>query len=134
MIAVDTNVLVYSVDTGEPERMQRATALLKSLEQADTILVWQVVCEFAATMYRNRAKLNVDIVPLLGMWMGVFRVVMPPRDLVTKAWKLSARYQLSYWDAQLLAACIDAGVTRLYTEDMQSAPTIESVQLVNPFA
>jgi predicted nucleic acid-binding protein len=134
MIAVDTNVLVYSVDAGEPARMERATSLLQSLQHQDAVLVWQVACEFAATMHRNRTKLNVDVESVLGLWMKVFRLVMPPRDLVAKAWRLSQRYQLSYWDAQLLAACIDAGFTRLYTEDTQSAPKIESVELINPFA
>jgi predicted nucleic acid-binding protein len=33
----------------------------------------------------------------------------------------------------LLAACADAGVERLYSEDVQSCPSISGVEIVNPF-
>lgn len=34
----------------------------------------------------------------------------------------------------LLAACVDAGVTQLFSEDLQSSPTIRGVRIINPFA
>lgn len=43
------------------------------------------------------------------------------------------RDQVSPWDALLIAACADAGVTQLFTEDMQGRPVIEGVTLVDPF-
>ena len=42
---------------------------------------------------------------------------------------------LSHWDSMLVvAACIDAGVDTLYTEDMRAPRQIETVRLINPFA
>lgn len=32
----------------------------------------------------------------------------------------------------LLGACVEAGVTTLYTEDMGAPRTIDTIQLVNP--
>lgn len=29
--------------------------------------------------------------------------------------------QCSYWDAMIIAACLEAGVTRLYSEDLPGA-------------
>lgn len=47
MNAVDTNILVYSLDVNEPaKKAKKAQALLASLAGPSTILPWQVVGEF----------------------------------------------------------------------------------------
>jgi predicted nucleic acid-binding protein len=135
MIAVDTNVLVYAVDANEPQKGAKAASLLKELESEPTVLLWQVVCEFGATLLRKKPKsqINISIPEVLVAWLEVFPVAYPRSQVVHNAWRLIDQYQLSYWDAFLIGACIDAGVTRLYTEDLQSRPVIESVEIVNPF-
>ena len=40
----------------------------------------------------------------------------------------------SIWDSLLIAACQEASVTRLYTEDMQHGADYDGVNIVNPFA
>jgi len=61
-------------------------------------------------------------------------VTVPRETVFDMAFALFDRYSLSHWDSMLLAACIDAGVERLYTEDMGAPQQIESIELVNPFA
>ena len=58
---------------------------------------------------------------------------MPTPSAFDEGLRMLQEYQLSYWDALLLGACRDAGVTRLYTEDRQSRPVIEGVEIVSPF-
>ena len=41
---------------------------------------------------------------------------------------------LSHWDSLLLAACLEAGVETLYSEDLQDGANYDSVRVVNPFA
>ncbi len=43
------------------------------------------------------------------------------------------RYQLSIWDARLLAACAAHGCTHLLSEDLQDTMRYGSVTIVNPF-
>ncbi len=50
-----------------------------------------------------------------------------------KAEDLRQRFNLSFWDSMIVAACVDGGVTRLYSEDFDAYKQIDSVQLVNPF-
>ncbi len=50
-----------------------------------------------------------------------------------RALELSGRFRLSHWDSMLFGACLEAGVSTLFTEDMGSPIAYESVQLVNPF-
>ena len=38
------------------------------------------------------------------------------------------------WDSLQLAACSDAGVDTLYSEDLDGGMTYDTVTIVNPFA
>jgi len=135
MIAVDTNVLVYAVDADASEKGERARALLGGLAAETTVLLWQVACEFGAVVRRKQGRgvLVADAQAALEAWLGIFPLVSPSVGALRSAWALIESRQISYWDAMLLAACLDAGVTTLYTEDAQSASVIEGVALVNPF-
>lgn len=135
MIAVDTNVLVYAVDANEHEKGPRALALLDELSRQPAVLLWQVACEFGAAISRKQAKseIRIEIAEVLRAWMDIFPLVLPTPGVLVGGWRLQSLHQLSYWDSLLLAACADAGVTRLYTEDLQSKPVIEGIELVNPF-
>ena len=44
------------------------------------------------------------------------------------------RRSLSSWDALLVASCLEAGVTRLYTEDFDDSLKAEGLEVINPFA
>lgn len=136
MIAVDTNVLVYSIDADDPEKGDKAAALLRSLDPARTVLLWQVVCEFGAVVDRRRRRgtMDVDARDAIDMWLGIFHLAIPSRAALEVAWGLVRESQVSYWDALLLGACSEAGVTTLYTEDAQSSAVLRGVQMVNPFA
>lgn len=47
---------------------------------------------------------------------------------------LHVRFSLSHWDSLLLAACKEAGVTTLFSEDMDSGTDYDGLTVVNPFA
>jgi predicted nucleic acid-binding protein len=65
---------------------------------------------------------------------SAFPVALPTEGIFDAAMGLTDRHQLSLWDAMIVAACIQAGVDRLYTEDMGSPRRIEQLELINPFA
>ena len=137
MIAIDTNVLVYAFDASEPLKQPQAQLLLaKLLERTDVLLPWQVACEFLNCLRKwersgriARAELEAYIANLLRM----FPVTLPKVELLNTAIDLSSRHSLSHWDSLLLAACVDAGITTLYSEDFSAGCTYDSVSIVNPF-
>lgn len=136
MNAVDTNVIAYSVDADGKDKRPKALALLESLPPDQTVIVWQVACELGSvlTKFVRDGRTLADPAAVVRLVTTRFSLALPAEDLVTRALALSASHQLSYWDALLLAACLDAGVTTLYTEDIQSRPVVEGIQIVNPFA
>ena len=134
MNAVDTNVFVYSVDLHFPLKQQRALSLLESLDSAATITPWQVACELGAVLHAHarNGRFTGDLNLTIRALRGRFRVATPRDHVLDNALTLMTSNQLSYWDALLLAACDDAGVHTLYTEDLQSQPLINGVRIVNP--
>src|SRR5687767_8278341 len=138
MIAVDTNVLVYMVDDGHPQKQQIAKDLIKDLHTQGTgVLLWQVAVEFVAVLRRlqQHGKLSdPDVNGPLSRVRKVLPIVLPTEAVLDGAMSLAAQYSLSHWDGMLLAACIEAGVTTLHTEDLSSGQKYGSVLAVNPFS
>lgn len=140
MNAIDTNVLIYAIDDSQPIKGRRAGALLSDLsnQPTPTLLPWQVLCEFTAFLakYRRRPSIpeqSVEFAAIVREFQLRFPLALPSAAVPDLAIDIHLKDQVSIWDAWLLAACVDAGVTTLYTEDMQSRPSIRGVRLVNPF-
>ncbi|GHV80479.1 hypothetical protein AGMMS49944_22700 [Spirochaetia bacterium] len=50
------------------------------------------------------------------------------------AFRISNRYQFSFWDSLIVASALEAQCTVLYTEDLQDGQIIEDVlEVKNPF-
>ena len=139
MNALDTNIFVYAADDDEPAKQTKAIQLLDQLVQtpSETWLLWQVAGEFLSTMRRwetagriTAADVRANIRDVLAM----FPLALPSQDVITSSLDLSSRYSLSHWDSMLLAACIDAGVDTLYSEDLDAGTKYDSVTVINPFA
>ena len=141
MNAVDTNVLVYYVDVDEPAKRLKAVELLELLErlgreQVETLLLWQVAAEFLNCLRRweNEGRTSrQDTLEYLSAVEPMFRCVLPAQGILRKSLDLSSRFSLSHWDSMIIAACIDAGVRTLYSEDLAHNAEYDSLSVINPF-
>jgi len=133
---VDTNVLVYAEDASAGRKHALARDLLVKLwNDADGVLSVQVLQELYVTLTRKVGKPlpaanALDIVKEYLAWVVVDHT---PKLLVAAA-SLQQRAQLSFWDALVVQAAIDAGCDRLYTEDLNTGQKFGSLVVVNPFA
>lgn len=139
MNAVDTNILLYSIDRNEPTKQLKAQDLLQQLHAADepAILLWQVLCEVTHQLrrWREQGRLTPnEFSNHARAFRHLFPLALPTPEAFDAAVELAERFGLSHWDSMLLGACRAAGATRLYTEDMGSPRTLDGVELVNPFA
>ena len=135
-VFVDTNVLVYGRDASEPEKQQRAMAWMTHLwESQRGRLSVQVLQEFYVSVTR---KLPRPLPP--GRAREIIReylawtVVPGTPDLLDAALDLHQRSGLSFWDAMIIQAAMDAGCERVYSEDMGDGRRYGPVTVVNPFA
>jgi len=133
MNAVDTNVLIYVHDPRDAEKQATALALLESLSEG--ALLWQVACEYLAASRKlepfgySRSQAWQDVQRLRRIWA----TVLPDWSALDRAERLMDTLSLSFWDALIIAACLEAGVTRLYSEDLGGYPNPNGLQLINPF-
>ena len=134
MNAFDTNVFVYACDHSDRRRQAIALDLLEST--TDGLLLWQVACEFIAAS----RKLGVhgfteqEAWENLADWMVSFHLVIPSEGLLDHARVLHLEQHWAFWDAMIVSACLDAGVTRLYSEDLPGRSAPEGLDIVNPFS
>ena len=134
MNGIDTNIWIYSLDARDPAKQVQATELIERLDPQ--ALPWQVACEFLAA----GRKLHPYGISEEELWAAHARMIevsdrllLPHAGLWPICKRLRGKYPLSFWDGMLLAACVDGGITHLYTEDFTSAKPIEGVTIVNPF-
>lgn len=133
MNAIDTNVLLYAHDSRDPAKQAIAIELIESLDNG--VLLWQVATEYLAAS-RKLAPLGYDYKQA---WQDirdlrkVWHTILPSWNILDRAELLLIRYSLSFWDAMIIAACLDADVTRLYSEDFGAYLQIDDLEIVNPF-
>lgn len=133
MNAVDTNVLIYARDPRDPHKQAVATALLSSF--TDGVLLWQVACEYIAASRKlkslgyDQAQALADLADMRLAW----KTELPSWDVMDSAERLLAQYRLSFWDALIVAAYLEAGVTRLYSEDFDASARATGLEIINPF-
>ena len=133
MTAVDTNVLLYVHDPRDPLKQRLAHSLIQSIP--DGVLLWQVACEYLAASSKlapfgySRSQAWDDIQELARLWS----TALPNWQVLDGAKALLARFSLSFWDAVILAACLDAGIARLYTEDFDAYARVEEVEIHQSF-
>ena len=133
----DSNVFVYVLDNSSPAKQAIARRLLaQAHEQRSGVISFQVVQEtlhvltqkfrVVAREVDRHSFLNNVLVPL---WQ-----VMPSADLYTCTLNVQQTYGFAFYDSLIVAAALEAGCTRLLTEDMQHGQRIEKkLTITNPF-
>jgi predicted nucleic acid-binding protein len=130
---VDTNVLLYSVDSNDPEKREAARAWLEHLWKTGSgHLSWQVLHEFYVNAVR-KSKTATPGARSLVQTFTFWRPVDTNLALIERAWHWTDKAQLSYWDALVVAAAERSGCQWLLTEDLQTDRSYGPVTVVNPF-
>ena len=127
---LDTNILVYSA-TPESEHARAADALIA----AGGVVSVQVLNEFVNTMSRKYRAPWPAITAFLDGVRSVL-TIMPLDDAThLAALRLVDRYKFQWWDALIVASALEAGCTRLFTQDMHAGLVVDGrLAIVDPFA
>ncbi len=130
---LDTNIIVYAAAGRGSDEWKRIRAF-ELLEPAEFGLSGQVLQEFYVTV-TTKARVKLEAREA-AEWVDrlALRPVAPIDDgIVKEAISLSVRYQISYWDAALIAAARSLDTRLLYTEDLNHGQFYADVRVVNPF-
>ena len=132
---IDTNVLVYWIDDSI-----RAD-VVEQLLAGDSVISVQVLNEFANVLHKKRKMPIPDIQTLSETLIGICEVHDQSVRTHQTALELMARYKLSFYDANIVAAAGLSDCAVLYSEDMQDGLNVRlpksvgapSLSIRNPF-
>ena len=133
---LDTNIIIYSFDSGEKEKQNISKELIASgLKHSHTSISYQVIQEFinvatrkfAQPLSYNDCKFYIDHVLKL-MWE-----VNPSQNLFHEALGIAEKWKYSFYDSLIIASALEASCNILYSEDLQHKQKIYSLKIVNPF-
>jgi predicted nucleic acid-binding protein len=133
---IDTNVFLYHIDDSDARKHGIATRIVRgALETGQGAISYQVVQEFlnaaihkAAIPLDHAGALAYLRTVLLPLWQ-----VMPTPAMFERGMAVQARYGFHFYDSLIVAAALEAGCTRLLSEDLQHGQRIETLTVENPF-
>ena len=132
---VDTNVLIYAHDHSAVEKHVRARDLVRALWQSgEGCLSVQVLQEFYVNITQKVAKpLQADAAAQIVADLSVWQVHRPGVEDILDAIRLQARYQISFWDAMIVASALQLGCQTIWSEDLNPGQVHETVTVTSPF-
>ncbi len=133
---VDTNVLVYAEDRDAERKHEIARDLVVGLwNRRDGVVSVQVLQEFYVTVTRKLRR-TMSPAKALEIVDGYLRwqTVDNTGSLLVAAIELQQKAKLSFWDALVVQAAIEAGCDRLYSEDLNHGQRFGSLTVANPFS
>jgi predicted nucleic acid-binding protein len=125
---IDSNVVLYlfSSDTVKADRAE-------SILQSGGSISVQVLNEVASVCLRKLKMTWEDIDAVLETLKSTCEVLPVTLASHEKAVGLAKRFQISFYDANIVATAILCGADTLFSEDLQNGMSMESVTVVNPF-
>jgi predicted nucleic acid-binding protein len=132
-VFVDTNVFLYALDWEDPKKQEAARAWRAALWKSRLGRIsFQVLQEFYVKSTQkwpdNRDEARAEVKDLLA-----WQPVMVDASILERGWKLQDRYQLSFWDALIVAAAKSIGCRYLLTEDLQTNQDLDGIVVISPF-
>jgi len=130
---VDTNVLLYAVNTNpsEARKTEIARALLKTVNWGWSAQVAAELVRASTSSRQARPLTHSEARGWIEVWMA-FSMVSIDGMLVLEALAISERFQISHFDAQILAAAKRMGCVTVYSEDLNHGQGYGGVRVLDP--
>jgi predicted nucleic acid-binding protein len=130
---IDSNVLVYTDDRGEPRKQEAALGLLESCRRRSTgVVSSQVLQEYFAAATRQLG-VPAEIARRKVELFARFDLVLIGLEDILGAIDLHRLHGFSVWDALIVRAATRSGCSVLYSEHLRAGQRIEGLEIVNPF-
>ncbi len=129
----DANVLVYTDDADAPAKQARSLDLVaEARRERSGVVSTQALAEYYVAATR-KLKVSADIARRKLELFGHLNLVLLALDDLLAAADLARLHQLSFWDALIVRAALQANCRVLLSEDLQDDRRIDGLRIVNPF-
>ena len=117
-IFLDANVLLYASSNATEDKTKREQAQALMIG-APFALSAQVLQEYIANALKKK-QLGISETNIYAM-------------LILASVQIRRRFQVSHWDATIIAAALELSCSTLYSEDLNHGQSYDGVKVVNPF-
>jgi len=132
-VFVDSNVFLYALDDADRKKQQAARVWRTELWRSHRGRVsFQVLGEFYVNALRIRPAAR-EAARAEARDLLAWNPVVADGALLERGWKIQDRYQLSYWDAMIVAAAKASSCRYLLTEGLQDGQKLDGIEVLNPF-
>ncbi len=129
--AVDTNVLLYSLDEFFPEKQGIAQTLIG---RTRPVICTQNLSELLNVLTRRWKYPKERAAQTTAAILNSCRYVVIERATIDHAFRLIRRYDFQLFDSLIVAAALQAGCTKFFSEDMHHGLLVENQLLIlDPF-
>jgi predicted nucleic acid-binding protein len=134
-VFLDTNILVYARDISERDKNEISRRIIGELWEKGTGCISTQVCnEFYVTvtsklsnpLTAEEAWLDIED---FGSWSPI-PLTMSCLEIARDVQK---QYKISWWDSLIIAAAVQGGCGKIYSEDLNSGQSYLGLEVVNPF-
>jgi predicted nucleic acid-binding protein len=130
---LDTNILVYALDTAAGAKHRLAALIVDQAVERDCHLTLQALSEFYAAVTRKGIVPKVEAAAQVQDWLLLFPALSSSATAVLAALTHAVAGRASYWDALLVATASEGGCVICLSEDMSDGGRLGTMQIVNPF-
>lgn len=134
---LDTNIFIYHLESTDERKFEIAERIIRDgVVTGNACISSQVVQECLNVMLRKTAERPLASAAarqyLDGVLSPLYRVPAS-LNLYRQGLELHDRYGFAFYDALIVAGALDAGCTRLWSEDLQDGQRVGRLTIENPF-
>jgi predicted nucleic acid-binding protein len=129
---IDTNVLVYASDNDTQAKQHGARTLIAE-QSGRAVVSTQVLQEYYVAATRKLSVTPLRAKEVINAAQAAFETVVVTPEIINRAVDGSVLWQVSFWDALILACAEDAACTVIFSEDLNSGQRYGGVRVENPF-
>ena len=129
----DSNILLYAASNSREDAEKRVAAR-RVLALPEVGFSVQVLQKFYVNSTQKQAlRLSQEEAMQILTALHGFPILPVTEELVFAAIELKRQFQISYWDAAIIAAAVALEAREVFSEDLNDGQTHGTVRVVNPF-
>lgn len=129
---IDSNILVYANDINAGDKQARAIDIITGCMRAGIgYISVQVLQEYANVALKKLGQEPPVVLRQLKL-LEALKIIIPSPKSVRRSVEISHTYQVSFWDASIIAAAEDADCEVICTEDLNTGQYYAGLQVLNP--
>ncbi len=130
---LDTNILVYSLDSSNPRKKAISREYLRKCTKENCgVISTQILQEFFIVSTKKMGVEPLTAKSLVHSFQN-FETVMVSPELIENAVDCHILNRISFWDALVIVAAESSKCDVVLTEDMNNGQIIRGVRIKNPY-